>query len=384
MLARKSRSSGSREREPAGRRASAPHPGVAHRAESRGPGPTPECPCGGGCPRCAGAALPVSQPGDPLERAADRLASEALRGEPRALGTLRTAAAQPGLRIHTGREAATTADALDAHAFTVGSDIYFGAGSFAPHTVPGRRLLAHELAHVSQQAQGAPRHVQREGRSPVSVRVPTLELWALRNQEFLSFSGSPLLPDERSTAESVFGSSLDYDAIRIVHSPVIAAPTTFGNTIRVPPAYAIPDHVLIHELTHVWQYQTMGSGYISDSALHQAAAAVGSLFRRGTLDRSGAYRYTIVPGQSFHDYTAEQQAQIVEDYFLDATLQADAEYQRLIGQLRAARPLNVTQAFWEERAAGLPPRQWALPPAVEPFGGEGGGVPQFEFRFPGL
>jgi len=169
-----------------------------------------------------------------------------------------------------------------------------------------------------------------------------------------------------------------------VHSPVIAAPTTLGNTIRVPPSYTMPDHVLIHELTHIWQYQTMGSAYISDSLLHQAAATVSSFVRSGSADRSGAYTYVIVPGQSFYDYTAEQQASIVENYFRYPSLRADREYQRLIAQVRAARALNVTPAFWEEYAAGLPPRQWALPQPTAPFGAEGGGVRQIEFRFPGL
>jgi Domain of unknown function (DUF4157) len=38
-----------------------------------------------------------------------------------------------------------------ASAFTVGSDIYFADGAFAPHTRAGLWLLAHEVAHVVQQ-----------------------------------------------------------------------------------------------------------------------------------------------------------------------------------------------------------------------------------------
>jgi len=45
--------------------------------------------------------------------------------------------------------------ALGARAFTVGSDIYFRDGAFAPHTPAGFRLLAHEVAHVVQQRFGA-------------------------------------------------------------------------------------------------------------------------------------------------------------------------------------------------------------------------------------
>lgn len=55
------------------------------------------------------------------------------------------------VRIHTGPAAARSADGLAANAFTVGSDITFAAGRYAPDTASGHRLLAHELTHVVQQ-----------------------------------------------------------------------------------------------------------------------------------------------------------------------------------------------------------------------------------------
>ncbi|HEX2047663.1 MAG TPA: DUF4157 domain-containing protein [Acidimicrobiales bacterium] len=55
------------------------------------------------------------------------------------------------VRVHTGPAAASSAAAVRARAYTVGADIVFGAGQYAPLTVDGRRLLAHELAHVAQQ-----------------------------------------------------------------------------------------------------------------------------------------------------------------------------------------------------------------------------------------
>jgi hypothetical protein len=59
-----------------------------------------------------------------------------------------------GVRVHTGSAAAAAARRLRARAFTIGRDIVFGAGEYAPATTPGRALLAHELAHVVQQAPG--------------------------------------------------------------------------------------------------------------------------------------------------------------------------------------------------------------------------------------
>lgn len=70
-----------------------------------------------------------------------------------------------GVRLHTGGEAAGTAQALQAKAFTVGSDIVFGTGQYAPETTAGRGLLAHELTHVVQQSGGrlAPVPLDDEG-----------------------------------------------------------------------------------------------------------------------------------------------------------------------------------------------------------------------------
>ncbi len=55
------------------------------------------------------------------------------------------------VRIHTNSRAAETARAVNARAFTLGQDLVFGAGQYKPCKSAGRRLLAHELAHVVQQ-----------------------------------------------------------------------------------------------------------------------------------------------------------------------------------------------------------------------------------------
>ena len=55
-----------------------------------------------------------------------------------------------GVRVHTGSDAAASADAIDARAFTTGEHIAFASGEYRPDTADGQRLLAHELAHVAQ------------------------------------------------------------------------------------------------------------------------------------------------------------------------------------------------------------------------------------------
>jgi hypothetical protein len=83
--------------------------------------------------------------------------------------------------VHADSAAADGARAVQARAYTVGSDIVFGSGEFEPTTAKGQRLLAHELTHVVQQSssrEAAP-SLQREA---VNATDPTEHvagtLWA--------------------------------------------------------------------------------------------------------------------------------------------------------------------------------------------------------------
>jgi hypothetical protein len=58
------------------------------------------------------------------------------------------------VRVHTGDKAARSAAAVSATAYTVGSEVVFGHGSFDPASPAGMHRLAHELVHVQQQRQG--------------------------------------------------------------------------------------------------------------------------------------------------------------------------------------------------------------------------------------
>lgn len=85
-----------------------------------------------------------------------------LRGGGQPLDTNTRARMEPRLghdfsqvRVHSDFQAATSAQALGARAFTVGRDVFFGAGEYAPATGKGTRLLAHELTHVVQSSAGS-------------------------------------------------------------------------------------------------------------------------------------------------------------------------------------------------------------------------------------
>ncbi len=64
------------------------------------------------------------------------------------------------VRLHTDARAAESAKALGARAYTLGRDVVFASGQYAPLHESGRRLLAHELAHVAQQANAPAANVE--------------------------------------------------------------------------------------------------------------------------------------------------------------------------------------------------------------------------------
>jgi Domain of unknown function (DUF4157) len=142
--------------------------------------------------------LAINKPGDEYEREADQIADQVLaapanlaasgappriqRSIEQAPGPAETAPASvdhvlassgrpldPGLRqdmeqrfghdfsqvrVHSGAAAEQSARGVNANAYTVGHNIVFGAGQFAPGTHQGRHLIAHELTHVVQQDGG--------------------------------------------------------------------------------------------------------------------------------------------------------------------------------------------------------------------------------------
>ncbi len=106
-----------------------------------------------------------SSPGTPTSEAPS-IVNDVLRapGQPLDAGTRAFMEPRFGsdfsqVRIHTDAQAAESARAVNAQAYTVGSDVVFGAGQYAPEASEGKRLMAHELTHVVQQ-QGTPAVLQ--------------------------------------------------------------------------------------------------------------------------------------------------------------------------------------------------------------------------------
>ncbi len=127
--------------------------------------------------------LRMGTPGDKYERQADHVANHLMQvphgdvqhqstpaGRQANSGTIRSSRGGPldpatresmeslfgrnfgDVRVHTDSQAARSAEALRAQAYTIGPDIVFGRAKYSPDTPAGDRLLAHELTHVVQQS----------------------------------------------------------------------------------------------------------------------------------------------------------------------------------------------------------------------------------------
>lgn len=124
-----------------------------------------------------------------------------------------------------------------------------------------------------------------------------------------------LTAGEIALASSVFGNQINYQAVRIqtawwVLKGYAIAPNgaiyfnqadwsdDFSATTLAKRAW------LIHELTHVWQYQ---KGM--------------AVFWRALVNRQ--YRYVLMPNKPLTDYGIEQQAKLVEDFYIRRELGKD-------------------------------------------------------------
>jgi len=97
----------------------------------------------------------VNSSAQPLLPAEVSASGRALEPETRAYFEHRFGHDFSRVRVHADSAAASSASAAGAMAYTVGSDIVFGAGLYSPKSESGRTLLAHELAHVVQQQRPA-------------------------------------------------------------------------------------------------------------------------------------------------------------------------------------------------------------------------------------
>ncbi len=133
--------------------------------------------------------------------------------------------------------------------------------------------------------------------------------------DLLKFNTRSLSGHEKATASGIFGSSINLDLVRLdLWSAIGPAFTkreyTSFHTINGWGGH-ITDDTLIHELAHVWQYETAGAIYMPQ-AIHAQATLGDAAYMYGGASDLQAKK---TAGQGIGVYNREQQAQIVQDFY---------------------------------------------------------------------
>ncbi len=229
---------------------------------------------------------------------------------------------------------------------------------------------------------------------PVMITSPALEWSAIQLAAITSPFGRAFYDWEYEIVRDIFQSSVDASRIRVVEARILNAPTTLGNQIRVPPGWSFREAnrpVLVHETAHVWQYQTQGTQYITDSVYHNASGQI------ATGNRNVAYmNYRLTRDASITSFTAEEQATIVGDYYELTRIYEGVEhppawvelrrpdlpiYERLIQQVRSATPRTDTMIYQRSLMNQPSPGMDFSTPGQQQFAPV---MPLLEIRFRGL
>ena len=255
---------------------------------------------------------------------------------------------------------------------------------------PRDRIFDPRLSNISNDV------LRRRNDQPVSITSPALEWAAIQASAITSPGGRELYQWELDTILDIFQSGVDTSRIRVVETRILNSPTTLAGQIRVPHGWSFDGDnkpVLVHEVVHVWQYQTRGTSYITDSVYHNASGQI------ATGNRNVAYmNYQLQPNSNLTDFTAEEQATIVADYYEMTRLhQNDANppswivvrrrdlaiYERLIEQVRSSRPLPDSTIYQNSLMNQPQPGfDWSTP---GPGGTQAPAVmPLLQIRFRGL
>ena len=306
----------------------------------RGPLLQRQCACGspissltGECGECKSkkgiqAKLTIGASNDPLEQEADRVADQvlaaptpaAVSGAPpriqryigQATGDVGTAPASvdhvlastgrpldPALRqdmeqrfghdfsrvrVHSGATAEQSSREVSAHAYTVGHNIVFANGRFAPGSREGRHLIAHELAHVLQQT-------GTDGSSPVAEgKKQVLSRYRSKGKDTIAFEGADETLTDPNTQPWI-------DSITIVFDKV-AVDT--GHTADALAAKQLEPRMPTGTLTA--KYSTKSSNVLSDIVLPIAGGS--TMLGIGLTDRVKDAKVKRLEGSGYTDSQA--------------------------------------------------------------------------------
>ena len=118
----------------------------------------------------------------------------------------------------------------------------------------------------------------------------------------------PLTDAEILRGSEIFGKSIDFQLVMIddkAHYVVRDKVIAYVSFNTINSHGALPPDIFIHELVHVWQYQNFGAGYIMQALWAQRTKEF--------------YNYAYTEGwsdlKSIHEFNAEQQGDLVQDYY---------------------------------------------------------------------
>jgi hypothetical protein len=98
------------------------------------------------------------------------------------------------VRLHTDSKASDSARSVQAHAYTVGSDVVFQSGKYEPESDSGKRMLAHELTHVVQQRSGPVAGTPAPGGIKISHPTDSFEQAAERSADRVMAGAASVAP----------------------------------------------------------------------------------------------------------------------------------------------------------------------------------------------
>jgi hypothetical protein len=217
------------------------------------------------------------------------------------------------VRIHADRQAAEAAQQVHSRAFTVGRDVVFGAGEYAPGTAAGRRLLTHELVHVIQQESGG-------GESAVRLRPGGTSIQRAEPERPPTEASESELAADVDALEAITAIEGDYstlfEQLQIVQAEALAQSINWQSMFRVVGA-AFADAMELHE-DAVQEAQQQAEDRADVVSAVVAVVAVGLL----------AYGSTIVQGSKELATSTQALVNALEDaaqQALESTSQAASE-----------------------------------------------------------
>jgi hypothetical protein len=180
------------------------------------------------------------------------------------------------VRVHSGGAAEQSAREVNAHAYTVGHDIVFGAGRFSPGTHEGQRLIAHELTHVVQQSGSgcclyrtpleaiANDFKTKVNADPIAISGPgrnitetgqnfwTVQIWDRINDFIAADISAPLQSDFKDLAKAY--AQLDYQTVADRTKKISQNPAFTTDQKARKLLYIDPDPRTGKEIYDTWWY----------------------------------------------------------------------------------------------------------------------------------